>query len=514
MTKTCAVAGCKTNCKKQENGVKIISNPGTVIGFPDESKPSTLLPEWIRFCNQKSIHITEHVGICTKHFDDKFVKEGKRKTLRWELHPIPTKYCPDIEVPPSLMPTTPTHRKLPTDRSQPDQLNAFRKEDLVQSLADVTDSLCPPGYKLEVHDGKAAILYKLEMTESNIPEVTETIVIDQELHVKLYKRSIPIPLPQWFRKGGDCRVKHKSVIENFPNYIKNYGDVDIPDSRNIPSDIMDELHKLKYKKTVNDGPKYSPRMIRYALLMYYTSPQTYKMLLETLPFPSISLLKKLSQGGIEPLKACKLLLERGKMDRDVILSLDEIYIQKDAGYNGGRITGADADGKMFKGVVAFMINGLQNAVPFVVKAIPELKITGKWIAEHLDELIKSLHECGFFVRAVISDNHSTNVSAFNFMLKKYGSKDSPNTIKHPSRDGKIYLFYDSVHLLKNVRNNLLNARRFNFPSFSFHEFYDDIDVPEGKITWKQLHDVYDRDQLLDGYLRKAPKLSYKSKIPN
>ena len=106
MTKTCAVAGCKTNYKKQENGVKIISNPGTVIGFPDESKPSTLLPEWIRFCNQKSIHITEHVGICTKHFDDKFVKEGKRKTLRWELHPIPTKYCPDIEVPPSLMPTS------------------------------------------------------------------------------------------------------------------------------------------------------------------------------------------------------------------------------------------------------------------------------------------------------------------------------------------------------------------------------------------------------------------------
>ena len=513
MTKTCAVAGCKTNYKKQENGVKTISNPGTVIGFPDQSKSSNLLPVWIRFCNQKDLHITEHVGICIKHFDDKFVKEGKRKTLRWELNPIPTKYSPDIEVAPSLIPTTPTYRKPPTDRSEPDQLKEFQKGDTIQSLGDVTDSVCPAGYKMEMHDGKAAILYKLEMTENNIPEVTETIVIDQELHVKLYKRSIPIPLPQWFRKGSDCKVKHKSVIENFPNYIKNYGDVDVPDSRNIPSDIMDELQKLKYKKTVNDGPKYSPNMIRYALLMYYTSPQTYKMLLETLPFPSISLLKKLSQGGVEPLKACKLLLERGKMDKDVILSLDEIYIQKDAEYNGGRMIGTDADGKMFKGVVAFMINGLKNAIPFVVKAIPELKITGKWIAEHLEEVIGSLHKCGFYVRAVVCDNHSTNVSAFNVLLKKYGSKDSPDTIKHPSRDGKIYLFYDSVHLLKNVRNNLLNARRFNFPSFSFHEFYDDIDVPEGKITWKLLHDVYDRDQQLDGYLRKAPKLSYKSLHP-
>ena len=42
--------------------------------------------------------------------------------------------------------------------------------------------------------------------------------------------------------------------------------------------------------------------------------------------------------------------------------------------------GTDADGKMFKEVLAFMINGLKNVIPFVVKAIPELKITGKWIA--------------------------------------------------------------------------------------------------------------------------------------
>ena len=149
----------------------------------------------------------------------------------------------------------------------------------------------------------------------------------------------------------------------------------------------------------------------------------------------------------------------------------------------------------------------------VVFPVGVYTLLGKWIAGHLEDVIDSLHKCGFHVRAVICDNHSTNVAAFNVLLKKYGSKESPNTIKHPSRDGKIYLFYDSVHLLKNIRNNLFNARRFNFPSFTFHEFYDNIDVPAGKITWKLLHDVYDRDQLLDGYLRKAPKLSYKSLHP-
>ena len=69
-----------------------------------------------------------------------------------------------------------------------------------------------------------------------------------------------------------------------------------------------------------------------------------------------------------------------------------------------------------------------------------------------------------------------------------------------------------MHLLKNARNNLLNARLFNFPSFSFHGFEDDIDVPGGRITWKLLHDVYDRDQQLAAYLRKA-RLSYRSLHP-
>ena len=76
------------------------------------------------------------------------------------------------------------------------------------------------------------------------------------------------------------------------------------------------------------------------------------------------------------MKACKLLLDKGKMDKDVILSFDEIYLQKDAQYNGGRMIGTDADGNMFKGVVAFMINGIKNSIPFVVKAVPELQITG------------------------------------------------------------------------------------------------------------------------------------------
>ena len=45
----------------------------------------------------------------------------------------------------------------------------------------------------------------------------------------------------------------------------------------------------------------------------------------------------------------------------------------------------------------------------------------------------------------------------------YGNKQKGKNINHPSNTANhIYLFFDPVHLLKNIRNNLLNSKRFNF----------------------------------------------------
>ena len=110
------------------------------------------------------------------------------------------------------------------------------------------------------------------------------------------------------------------------------------------------------------------------------------------------------------------------------------------------------------------------------------------------------------MRAVISDNHTSNVSAFNKLFLKYGSKSHENAILHHSTsDRRTYLFYDSVHLLNNVRNNLLNSRRFIFPEFHFSDF---ISLPAGKISWKLLYPVFDEDEKLQENLRKANKLTY------
>ena len=134
--------------------------------------------------------------------------------------------------------------------------------------------------------------------------------------------------------------------------------------------------------------------------------------------------------------------------------------------------------------MTFMINSFKQSIPFVIKAIPEVKIEGLWLSEQIDECNDTLLKTGFNTVAVISDNHYTNKSAFNILIKKYPhARKDISIINHPSNiNNEIYLFFDSVHLLENIRNNLFNSRRFIFPQFNFHEFYDSIKLDAGEIT--------------------------------
>ena len=127
-----------------------------------------------------------------------------------------------------------------------------------------------------------------------------------------------------------------------------------------------------------------------------------------------------------------------------------------------------------------------------------------------------MFSAGFYVRAVICDNHSVNVSAFSLLKKAHSPSKSTKDlyIYHvSSKDIKIYLFYDSVHLLKNIRNNLLGRQRFIFPAFSFDGFPEMTTVSSGEITWGLLYSLYDTDNKLQANLRKAPKLTYETLHP-
>ena len=92
-------------------------------------------------------------------------------------------------------------------------------------------------------------------------------------------------------------------------------------------------------------------------------------------------MRKLNKCGLEPIKAARALLDHGKIGMSILLLLDEIYLQKDAQYQDedAQYQGGDVDGErnIFQGVITFMTNILYNSIPFVVKAVPEVKIESK-----------------------------------------------------------------------------------------------------------------------------------------
>ena len=93
------------------------------------------------------------------------------------------------------------------------------------------------------------VYFKLET-----PQATECIRVDN-LHVKLFYKRSPIPHPQWFRHGQNCKLTTKGMLENFPSYIRA--------EREKLCGIFYELRDIRFKKI----PIYSSNLIRYALML-------------------------------------------------------------------------------------------------------------------------------------------------------------------------------------------------------------------------------------------------------
>ena len=407
--------------------------------------------------------------------------------------PIPSIYPSHIQSP--TLPKAPSTRRSPRKRSlQPDEYSEFIAKDNIHSLQNINEKDCPVGFTFTKYDDHI-VLYRQVTNELHIPEVKECIRIDNELHVKLFYRGSPVPLPQWFRYGHNCKLTKKSMLENFPPYLNIQGE-------NFSS-VFEELSLRQFKKK----EVFSTNLIQYALLLRYTSLQTYKLLLKEFPLPSVSLLNKIIEGNIDIIKTANLLYENGSLSKDIMLIFDEMYLQKCVEYTGGEIIGLSDENEVYKSILCFMIVGLKENLPYMIKATPVTKLSNDLIKTEILKCLDILFKTEFKVRGIVCDNHNANVSTFNKLVSLFHEEKDSLFIYYQTQ--KIYLYFDPVHLVKNIRNNLLNNKRFIFPSFEFFGFYDDITVKSGEVSWKLLHDVHEKDILLGANLRKAPKLSNK-----
>ena len=123
------------------------------------------------------------------------------------------------------------------------------------------------------------------------------------------------------------------MLEKLPAHIRNV----VFDNYN---ECLDELNKRQFLKP-KGRPSYSVEMIHYGLHPRHISFQAYKQLLEKFPVPSISLLNKIQQERMNSIKALRILRKNGKISKDCILMVDEMYLEKATQYYSGEYVGAE-----------------------------------------------------------------------------------------------------------------------------------------------------------------------------
>ena len=114
----CSVVGCRTGYAGGEKQ--------STFFFP---KDLYLKDKWEMFVNRKDWNPSKYSIICAKHFDPKYIKEGKKSKLIWELQPIPT-----IHDNPDMCVVPPLPRKAPKERNVFNDMSGMNLKPMTQLL--------------------------------------------------------------------------------------------------------------------------------------------------------------------------------------------------------------------------------------------------------------------------------------------------------------------------------------------------------------------------------------------
>lgn len=238
--------------------------------------------------------------------------------------------------------------------------------------------------------------------------------------------------------------------------------------------------------------KWSTAERKISLSLYYKSPSLYSYISQKLKFnlPSVSTIRRWIRiidlrPGFDTifLKKLRQKIELLEMEeKECTILMDEMSIKKHLDYNekddilegfedfaseGGR------SAKIASHAIAFMARGLYSnwSVPlaYYVSAGP---ITAKRLKLCLEKCMLEVERLGLRNTAIICDQGSNNRSVY----KMFGvTKSEPYFFFN---DNKIIALYDTPHLIKNVRNNLLRR---------------DIKTGDELVTWRDIRATFDID---------------------
>lgn len=294
------------------------------------------------------------------------------------------------------------------------------------------------------------------------------------------------------RKGTNVKQPSKmSVMSMLKKYLTPLG----------TKLIAAQLENNTRKKC---GQRWCDEIKSLALQIKGASPKAYKIISKVFSLPSIRLLNRLIfKINIRPgfhLAVLHALQQRASSftahDKYVVLTFDEMSLKENVTYN---ISTDSIEGYEYTGEEQLTERLTANhAGVFMVRSMYDnwkqpfgyFLTHGTMAAECLQkkiiEAINHLQDSGLTTKVLVCDQGSNNRSA----VKRLGV-----TAARPYfhvNDEKIFFFYDSPHLMKNIRGN------FKSGAFTLHG---------QPVEWEHIKELYDIDSKKK--IRMVPKLTAK-----
>jgi hypothetical protein len=504
MVNKCSAVGCVSGYNEKEIGITFHKFP---LGNPD------LLAKWLRRLSRENFQPTQYSRLCSKHFIKTDYEECRqdtntsRKRCRGDLK---LRYLKPDAVP-SIFPncpfylsqtSTPSRSSAASSSSRylvmevrQDELNEeFINEDKIGDLTELSYkySLCETKLKdYTMHKHVNYTCFLLLNLDPIVPSITASVKITEDLHAHASVNGVPISesILKPFISNG--KVSHLSELLNLLCFIRSYqsGDLqdrwkwvnlaqccleyhvtEIQDTDDILlRQILFIVEQLTLMKMSPHSRRFSSSLITLAYLVFSTSATCYDTLYEQniLCLPSKRTLVRVSQK-LDTSKDSSntsyfhLRLSRlNPFEAMVVLLIDEIYISGKVEYSrSGEIVGL-CDGGNAKTVLCFMVSSVAGSYRDIVRMVPINRLTTEKLHSNFIEVLHFLHEVGFTVVAICTDNHPVNRAFYKTSLC---NGDLQVSIPHPFKpNSPLFLLFDSTHNVKNVFNNFERRRIFTCP---------------------------------------------------
>lgn len=173
-------------------------------------------------------------------------------------------------------------------------------------------------------------------------------------------------------------------------------------------------------------------------------------------------------------------------ERNVILMMDEIHLKTYVDYKGGNVVGfSHNSSSVAKTAHVFMISSLMSPFKEVVHILPVCNFSARELHDVTKKIIITLEGIGYRVVSIVSDNNAVNRKAVSMFAEP---EKLSIVYPHPCDTTRpLFFVFDSVHLIKCVRNNWLNQS--NGQSFLFPDLNDDR-APKLTASFQTIRELY------------------------